>query len=92
MITKACVIIFDKSGKKYTIPCHRHSDAYWIISQFLSQHKIDRSRTIEGFLDEENNFYNRYEAYDHAVLTGQIIDIREADDLKICELYSEDLW
>lgn len=90
MITKACVIIFDKSGKKYTIPCHRHSDAYWIISQFLSQHKIDRSRTIEGFLDEENNFYNRYKAYEHAVLTGQIIDACKAD--KICELYSEDLW
>lgn len=92
MITRACVIIFDKKGKKYTIPCHRHSDAYWIISQFLSQYKIDKSRTIEGFLDEENNFYNRYEAYDHAILYSQIIDEREADDFKACELFSEDLW
>lgn len=77
MITKACVIIFDKSGKKYTIPCHRHSDAYWIISQFLSQHKIDRSRTIEGFLDEENNFYNRYKAYDCHFMKDKFVLIED---------------
>ena len=92
LITKACVITFDKAGKKYTIPCHRHSNAYWIISQFLSQDKIDKSRTQEGFLDEQDNFYNRYEAYNHAVLDGQIIDIREVDDFRVCELFSEDLW
>lgn len=90
MIVKACVIVYDKEGAKYTIPCHRHSDAYWIISQFLSQYKIDKSRTQEGFLDEQNNFYNRRDAYDEAVACDQIIDRREPGQAGV--LFSEDLY
>lgn len=90
MIVKACVIVYDKEGTKYTIPCHRHSDAYWIISQFLPHYKVDKPRTQEGFLDEQNNFYNRYDAYVEAFDCGQIIDQREPGQVGV--LFSEDLY
>lgn len=45
MISKACVNIYTKDGKKYEIPCHRHSDAFYIISQFLKPDEIDKTKT-----------------------------------------------
>jgi len=90
MIVKACVVVYDKKGAKYAIPCHRHSDAYWIISQFLPQCKINKSRTREGFLDEHNNFYDRRDAYNEAVVCGQVIGRREPAQAGV--LFSEDLY
>lgn len=86
MITKACVIIYDKEGTKYTIPCHRHSDAYWILSQFLSPYSINKNKTIQGFLDEKHNFLDRHEAYLEALKCDQIKEKKDET------LYSEDLW
>lgn len=45
MISKACVNIYTKDGKKYEIPCHRHGDAFYIISQFLKPNEIDKTKT-----------------------------------------------
>ena len=86
MITKACVIIYDKEGTKYTIPCHRHSDAYWIFSQFLSPYSINKNKTIQGFLDEKRNFLDRHEAYFEALKCEQIKERKDET------LYSEDLY
>ena len=36
MIVSAVVKFVTKDGKHFDIPCHRHSDAFYIISQFLS--------------------------------------------------------
>ena len=49
---------------------------------------------IEGFLDEKNNFYNRYEAYNIAMTNGQLsATTRQYKyDKGERELFSEDLY
>ena len=73
----------------YDIPCHRHGDAFYIISQFLEPEQIDKSRTEQGFLTHENQFLNRYDAMQHAIACGQL---PPDADKEVKELYSEDLW
>lgn len=53
-----------------------------------------RAATIEGFLDEKNNFYNRYEAYNIAMTNGQLSDTtrQHKRDTGEKELFSEDLY
>lgn len=73
----------------YDIPCHRHADAFYIISQFLEPDEIDKSKTEQGFLTHDGTFLNRYDAMQEAIKCGQVPP--GAD--KLCaELYSEDLW
>ena len=101
MIVSACVRIYTKPVNKtpwhpgpiestlYDIPCHRHADAFYIISQFLEADEIDKSRTEQGFLTHDGTFLNRYDAMQHAIACGQL----SPDADKECkELYSEDLW
>ena len=49
---------------------------------------------IEGFLDEKNNFYNRYEAYNIAMTNGQLSapTRQHKRDTGERELFSEDLY
>ena len=49
---------------------------------------------IEGFLDEKNNFYNRYEAYNIAMTNGQMSATARhyKRDKGERELFSEDLY
>lgn len=51
-------------------------------------------KAIEGFLDEKNNFYNRYEAYDIAMNNGQMSATtrQHKRDRGEKELFSEDLY
>ena len=101
MIASACVRFHTKPVNKtpwrpgliestmYDIPCHRHADAFYIISQFLDADEIDKPRTEQGFLTHEDQFLNRYDAMQHAIACGQL----PPDADKECkELYSEDLW
>ena len=99
MITHACVKFYTKEvisavsgepkSKCYTIPCHRHGDAFRIIAQFLDPDEIDKTKTEQGFLTHNGAFLNRNNAAFHALMCGQI---KVADDDKKLELYSEDLW
>lgn len=102
MITSACVRIHTKEynktpwdnstkvpSKVYDIPCHRHADAFYIISQFLNTDEIDKPRTEQGFLTNEDVFLDRYAAMDHAIACKQLPP--EAKQ-QCAELYSEDLW
>lgn len=92
MIASACVIIHTKKeygDREITIPCHRHADAFYIISQLLDRDEIDKPRTEQGFLTNKDEFLNRYDAMQHAIACGQL----PPDADKECkELYSEDLW
>lgn len=73
----------------YDIPCHRHADAFYIISQLLDRDEIDKPRTEQGFLTHKGEFLDRYDAMQHAIACGQL----PPDADKECkELYSEDLW
>lgn len=85
MIVSAVVKFTTKDGKHFNIPCHRHADAFYIISQFLSPDEIDRDKTQQGFLDEDWVFYDRLSACEHAYKCCQI-------KFRNQELFSEDLW
>lgn len=92
MIASACVIIHTKEeygDREIIIPCHRHADAFYIISQLLDRDEIDKRKTEQGFLTEADEFLNRYDAMDEAIKCGQLPP--EAKE-KCAELYSEDLW
>lgn len=85
MIASACVRFFMKNGKMYEIPCHRHADAFYIISQFVDHNEIDKSRTLEGFLTDDWAFLDRKKARQHAYECKQLSETKG-------ELFSEDLW
>lgn len=87
MITSACVIFFTKDDKKYEIPCHRHADAFYIISQFIPSSQIERDKTLQGFYNDKDEFLTRHEAYEEAQRCNQI---KVVDAYK--ELFSEYLW
>ena len=85
MIVSAAVRFVTKDGKQFDIPCHRHADAFYIISQFLSSDEIDHDKTQQGFLDEDWAFYDRLSACEHAYQCHQIKFHNQ-------KLFSEDLW
>ena len=53
-----------------------------------------REAAIEGFLDEKNNFYNRYEACEIAMANGQLSATtrQHKRDTGEKEFFSEDLY
>ena len=58
---------------------------------FDFDYKRDDYETIkQGFLDENDNFYDRREAWKHAYVNRQIHP--NAIEHTTPELYSEDLW
>lgn len=63
MIVSAAVRFVTKDDKQFDIPCHRHADAFYIISQFLAPDEIDHDKTQQGFLNEDWAFYDRLSAY-----------------------------
>jgi hypothetical protein len=92
MIASACVIIHTKEiygDREITIPCHRHADAFYIISQLLDSDEIDKPRTEQGFLTHDGTFLNRYDAMDEAIKCNQLPPYAKDE---CAELYSEDLW
>ena len=102
MITSACVRFHTKEYNKtpwanstkvpstmFDIPCHRHADAFYIISQFLDASEIDKPKTEQGFLTHDGTFLNRHDAMNEAIKCGQLPP--EAKE-QCAELYSEDLW
>ena len=102
MIASACVrfhtkeynrIPWDDStkvpSKMFDIPCHRHADAFYIISQFLGADEIDKNRTEQGFLTQDGTYLNRFQAMDEAIKCGQLPPSAKEE---WPELFSEDLW
>lgn len=87
MITSAAVKIADlRQDKEIIIPCHRHCDAFKILKDFNYHKNKDYFELGQGFLDENDNYYDRISAKKHAQECHQIIDTNFG------ELYSEDLW
>lgn len=66
-----------------TITAKRHADAY----EQLATIKTKPLEVEEGFVDENWNFYNRFQAVKIAKMFKQI-----PADFQGVELYSEDLW
>ena len=89
MIVKAAVKIFDKrQNKEWIIPCMRHCDAFYILKEFGYKKNIDYKELAQGFLDENDKFYNRVEAWHEAYKYRQLKMV----DPSHHELFSEDVW
>lgn len=88
MIVSAAVRIYDKKqDKEIILPVHRHCDAFYILKELgYSKDDFESNQADQGFLDENDLFYNRIDAKLHALMCKQITHTEFA------ELYSEDLW
>lgn len=91
MIVSAAVRIYDKKqNKEIILPVHRHCDAFYILKELgYSQQDFISTQKDQGFLDENDNFYDRVAAYRYAWLHNQLL---EKEDYKPRELFSEDLY
>ena len=86
MITSAAVKIKDlRQNKEIIIPCY--CDAFYILKQFSYKKDIDYKEIAQGFLDENDNFYDRVAAKKHAQEFNQL-----KENTRCAELFSEDLW
>ena len=102
MVAKACVIVdipnhyLPKLKDQITIPCHRHADAYEILNALGYRDGKEYIVVAEGFLDENDNFMTRAEAFEEALRCEQLNETfynREAVAAVLSRiLYSEDLW
>jgi hypothetical protein len=82
--------------KEVIIPCHRHCDAFQILKAFGMRRDVDFEEIAQGFLDENDNFMTRAEAWQEARRCYQFLDSYIE---KYCDninpptiLYSEDVW
>ena len=102
MVAKACVIVdipnryLPALKDQITIPCHRHADAYEILNTLGYRDGKEYIVVAEGFLDENDNFMTRAEAWQEARRCYQFLDSYIE---KYCDnispptiLYSEDVW
>ena len=88
MITKAAVKILNlHTNEEMVLPCHRHCDIFYILKQLNMRKNIDYKELAQGFLDENDKFYNRVDAWKHAWFHKQI-----DGEYKPTELFSEDLY
>ena len=91
MIVSAAVRIYDKKqDKEIILPVHRHCDAFYILKEFgYAKDDFICKQADQGFLDEDDNFYDRVSAYRYAWLHNQLL---KKEDYRPRELFSEDLW
>ena len=89
MIVKAAVKILNlHTNEEMIIPCHRHCDAFYILHLFNMKQSVDYKQIEQGFLDENDKFYNRVEAWKHAWEHKQI----ESEEYHPTEVISEPLY
>lgn len=93
IICAAIHVRFERAGKivEAVIPGLRHGDC-WELMAVLGV-PSDRQE-VEGFIDHKGTFLDRYEAYNHALLCGQLSDTTQVSKAEKREsvLYSEDLY
>lgn len=77
----------------WTIPCHRHCDAFYILKMMGYKKNVDYKEIAQGFLDENDVFYNRVDAWKHAWQSLQLPNSANINtEIRPTELFSEDLW
>ena len=93
ILCAAIKVTFIRAGKtvEAIIPGHRHSNC-WELMATLGV-PSDRQE-VEGFLDHQGNFRDRYDAFNHAQQCGQLSDttLTAKADRGERRLYSEDLY
>lgn len=84
---------FTRDDEKVTvvIPGHRHVEVWGLMADL----RIPREREeVEGFIDHEGNFLDRYDAFEHAVMCGQVsrTTLDHKEERFEVQLYSEDIY
>ena len=76
------------------IPCRRHGDGYKLLKDLGYIPKSKYKVLTEGFINHEGKFFDRVQAYQHALKCGQLTATTKwyKADHKDTELYSEDLY
>lgn len=76
------------------IPCRRHGDGFKILKDLGYAPKTKYKEMAQGFIDQDGDFLDRKEAYEHAFMYGQLSattrNCKRAN--REDELYSEDLY
>lgn len=97
ILCAAIKIHIDKTDKDVIIPCWRHGKAYTMLRDLGFDAKDGYKEIEQGFITTENMFLNREEAYQHAVMCGQISQTakwykEDHDNSYKIELFSEDIY
>ena len=86
----------EATGKEVILCGARHGDIFIQLNMLGFKPRNGYQEIEQGFIDHNNNFLTRTEAYDHAKRCGQICAkiIYEHEELGIFgrKLFSEDLW
>ena len=89
----AAIQFYPKDSKYPQIVCaKRHCDCFeWM---FKHQVEYDKKTHVQGFLADENQFVDRYEAFNIAKAANQLLPeaIEEYADKTVVQLFSEDVW
>lgn len=79
------------------IPCRRHGDGFKILKDLSFKSRVGYKELAQGFITHQGEFLNRKQAFNHAVLSGQLSQttlwyIKDHNNDELCDLYSEDLY
>ena len=93
IICSAIKIQFQRKDRtvETVVPGLRHGDCHDLMYSLSVPMKREE---IDGFIDHEGSFLDRYEAYEHAILCGQLSDTTRTAKRERGErqLFSEDLY
>ena len=84
----------EKTNKDVVLCGVRHGDIYKQLKAIGFKPRCDYTEIEQGFVDHNNTFLTREEAYTHAKYCGQLASkiIADREDLQGFNLISEDLW
>ena len=91
MIIASAIKFYYQEDKEHKFPQIwtglRHADIF--ERMFKMGVEYDKDNHVQGFIDEQNKFYDRYDAMDIAVARNQISWEFYMNNR---QLYSEDIW
>lgn len=76
------------------IPGWRHSSCWELMAALPGFPGQSNRQEVEGFIDHQGAFLDRYDAFNHALMCGQLSDTTRTSKAEKGEraLYSEDLY
>lgn len=94
LICAALLIQVEGLDHKTIIPCRRHEDGLQILQDLGYEPKTKYKILQQGFIDHDENFLDRIEAYNYAKVCGQLSAVTRwyKRGYNEAELYSEDLY
>ena len=77
-------------GKVWSLPApHRHHHVIRHIVEQTGVPRVDADEDDQGFLDENETYYRRAPALNHALRCGQV---KDKANVRMNRLFSEDVW